>query len=1451
MKKGDFVFSLDNGIGLIVDDTNDFTIQYKDKIEINVKSYKVQEISLDLVNSIESKTYENSFTYPTIQKGKAYKAQERVKSYFIIANQVNARVIGSESYSSKITFNKNSFKTECDCPVGTFCKHTYAVLSQIEDDFKILNSKRIDDKTTIISDELYDLHSKLFNQGTTKPYKILKALIPLVKYFDDKTEDEFSVYFDFIKEESKTLINYLIIGLLSNQNTVDLINNFIYDESNLIYRIFFIDAINFVNNDKSRNNNRMLYNDALKFIIYDYFKEDWHDLLKNICSIPRYFVENYDILNSIADKIDPNDSNLEKAVHKLIDFDYNHKLLPLYEKYMTVLDPYSLQKFIESNQIELSKNIITSLDSKTAVNFLTYMSNAKDAIDYVLNSDLEHKENILYNYMLQGFFIVEERILLHQLVEKFKGTKGALKICDEELKSKDSHGLTYDDFFPFFSIDYIITEEANGIEVTYSLKSLNLELMRFTYDDEFKIVCMVYMINPKNNVVNYFKEYIDKNLCDIDQKILEFKKAKEMARQQKLIADFKRSISDFTNETEEIKLADNFKVELEPHISYNDNHDDTDVKYFLSLKVGNTKMYVVKNINEFQNNLNEKNYVSYGKDLAFKHDIENFKDSSKDLVKLVSIMKLSSQYTYYTANSFRNVILDYEILDDIINQYVSRNLYINDKLYYISSEVLDFNVFIDDDFKLIPSIEMNNVFSTDKLYFIDEKELVVKRIKGSKNDVKFFKFAMKNSGLNIKPVLDEFKNEIYSRYQKYIKLSSSIINEFKLESIEIDAYFDYNQDKNVITVKYDFKKEGNIIDESCFNVVDKRVLSNFLLYLSSLGFNGSEMTDEINIISFFKMDFTYLRTLCNVYLSDVIKNKTIVKINTTPIKIEKHDSILTCFYDDDSLTDEDLERIFSGIKRRKKFVLLKNDRIVDTTSEDVIKLYDTVTDLGLDTKKVKGESEIPVYMSIKALAHQENVLIDDFINKMHNDITQFKKADIEIPEINGTLREYQKEGFYFLKTLEKYNLSAILADDMGLGKTIEVITLLKSQESLKPSLVVCPKSLIFNWKQEFNKFDPNRNVISLVGLQKDRHDLIDNMKNDGTIYLIAYDSLRNDMDLLKNIEFNYIILDEAQYIKNVNAIKTKNVKELKGDYRLALTGTPIENTIVDLWSIFDFLMPNYFSDISNFKSRFQASPEYSDVVKKKVAPFILRRTKAEVLKDLPPKIETIITCEMSKEQRTVYQAYSKLAYNFLNKNEKSGLELMKYLTKLRQVCISPYLFDLAYTGESGKLNVLYETINNYIVEDHRILVFSSFVQALNMVKDKLEELKIKYFMLTGDTKINDRIDMVNRFNSDSSIKVFLISLKAGGTGLNLVGADTVIHLDPWWNVAAENQATDRTYRIGQTRTVNVLKLVCEDSVEQRIIELQNAKKNIVDKVISNNSDSVEGFTLEDLKYILS
>jgi non-specific serine/threonine protein kinase len=487
--------------------------------------------------------------------------------------------------------------------------------------------------------------------------------------------------------------------------------------------------------------------------------------------------------------------------------------------------------------------------------------------------------------------------------------------------------------------------------------------------------------------------------------------------------------------------------------------------------------------------------------------------------------------------------------------------------------------------------------------------------------------------------------------------------------------------------------------------------------------------------------------------------------------------------------------------------------------------------------------------------------------KFWDQISTFNTMEeVALPKgLNAELREYQAKGLSWLWFLYSYGLNGILADDMGLGKTVQTLALIQKAREEKgqtPSLVICPTTVVFNWENEIAKFTPGLKVINLTGAT--RASLYKGIK-DADVVITSYALVRRDIDKLKKYDFRFIVLDESQNIKNADSQTAQAVKSLKSVHKFALSGTPIENRLSELWSIFDFLMPDFLYDEAEFNYRFvvpimeREDRTVGNRLKAQIFPFILRRMKRDVAKDLPDKVENLAYCEMTPEQREFYtevlDATKQEIFGLADGGrtlEKNRMSIFAALLRLRQICCHPRLFDK--NGErgkidSGKFEKLKSMLEEIIDEGHRVLLFSQFVDMLDIIKDWLKKKGIKHEYLTGQTK--DRKEKVERFNEDSTIPIFLISLKAGGTGLNLTGADYVIHYDPWWNPAVEDQATDRAYRIGQTKKVFVYRIITKGTVEEKIQKLKSKKRDLVDSIISVDRDIGKSLTYDDLKEILS
>jgi len=464
--------------------------------------------------------------------------------------------------------------------------------------------------------------------------------------------------------------------------------------------------------------------------------------------------------------------------------------------------------------------------------------------------------------------------------------------------------------------------------------------------------------------------------------------------------------------------------------------------------------------------------------------------------------------------------------------------------------------------------------------------------------------------------------------------------------------------------------------------------------------------------------------------------------------------------------------------------------------------------------------------------------------------------------VNAKLRNYQVEGVHWLERLRMMFLNGILADDMGLGKTLQAIVAMTQFKTGRhmPALVVCPTSLLYNWKEECSKFNPQLKVLVVDGIPSQRKRLIETIQ-DYNVVITSYSLLQKDVDSYQAIAFTYMVLDEAQHIKNRGTRNAKSVKQITAEHKLILSGTPIENSLEELWSLFDFLMPGFLSSYDRFVEKYirvSGEEHLSNLhyLRKKVAPFILRRMKADVLEDLPPVSEIVYHCQLSKTQQDLYRSYAESARDELVKLvardgfDKVQIHVLATLTRLKQICCHPAIFakENPEEGDSAKYDMLIELIQTLIEGQHKTVIFSQYTKMLQIMREDFEQMGIRFVYLDGSSK--NRLEIVNQFNSDATISVFLVSLKAGGTGLNLVGADTVIHYDMWWNPAVENQATDRVYRLGQKQSVSVYKLVTLGTIEEKIVEMQSRKKGLVKKVVSCDDEAIAKLTWEDVLELL-
>lgn len=624
--------------------------------------------------------------------------------------------------------------------------------------------------------------------------------------------------------------------------------------------------------------------------------------------------------------------------------------------------------------------------------------------------------------------------------------------------------------------------------------------------------------------------------------------------------------------------------------------------------------------------------------------------------------------------------------------------------------------------------------------------------------------------------------------------------------------------------------------------------------------------NEEEMYELFSKGIKRLRELGEVLLSEELKEFKVLDSSLISSELKELSNFYKLKFDFGDFELRELRESIEAMKRGDRFYRTKKVYL-DLEDHGIVNFLNLLEDLGLENIK---DNEVYIDKS-KVLYIQEKLkdrnlsfikggnVLQKIVGKLLN--KEFKRKLVP-KALNAELRPYQKEGFKWINEITDLGFGGVLADDMGLGKTLQIIAFLLSQKKSK-SIVVVPTSVIYNWMDEFEKFAPSIRVGLVHGSKSKRDKVLrdfkrglgikieeENLKEKSyekyDVLLTTYGTLKNDEKAYENLSFDYCIIDEAQNIKNPVAQATLSVKNIKSRCNIALTGTPIENNLMELWSIFDFVMPGYLFTKERFRERFILDESNLSELKSLITPFILRRLKEDVLSELPEKLEKKYLVEMKGKQKQLYSFYVKAIKNQLNENkssEKSGrdkINLFAYLTKLREICLDPSLVVPDYTGGSSKLTVVKEIVKDASESGKKILLFSQFTSVLQKIEEDFKKDDISYLYLDGGTSAKDRVERVKKFNEDSNIKVFLISLKAGGVGLNLTSASVVIHFDPWWNPAVEDQATDRAHRFGQENKVEVIKLVANDTIEEKIVLMQEDKRELIQSLMDGKTMDGKG-----------
>lgn len=713
---------------------------------------------------------------------------------------------------------------------------------------------------------------------------------------------------------------------------------------------------------------------------------------------------------------------------------------------------------------------------------------------------------------------------------------------------------------------------------------------------------------------------------------------------------------------------------------------------------------------------------------------------------------------------------------------------------------------------------------------------------------------------------DTFISEVLPSLKKVgdVKIDDNVASEIIQVPLRAKLFLEVQADWIVGKLEYHYGEHqidpfsGRELDDVIIiRDVEKERQIMHLIEHANFHYNGKELyieAGEDDLYDFLYHVLPLLDKYVELFLTSDIRN-LIVENEPSPstsVQLESSSNLLEIGFNIEGIDDSEINQILNAVMEKKRYYRLQSGALLSLEGEEFSSMKQLIDDLNIDKEDVQnGNVHMPVYRGaqVDELIGTKKDYDPSFRQLLH----QLKSPEEQVyplPEgLHAELRNYQLTGYQWFKSLSAYYLGGILADDMGLGKTVQSIAYILSVPSDKPHLIIAPSSVLYNWKNEFEKFAPSLKVAILTGPPLERVKMIEEFTY-MDVWITSYATARQDIALYREQSFETLIIDESQYIKNYATKTSQAIRQIKAGRRFALSGTPIENSIDELWAIFQVILPGLMPNQRTFK---QLSHEKIASLTK---PFILRRLKKDVLKELPDKIESVSVSELTKEQKDLYVGYWRQVQQEAAKSmSESGfnqnrMKILAGLTRLRQICCHPSMFVENYEGESGKLNQLLDTVRNAIANGKRMLIFSQFTSMHEIIIEKLQQEEIDFFYLHGQTPSQDRVKMSERFNNGEK-NVFLISLKAGGTGLNLTGADTVILYDLWWNPAVEDQATGRAHRYGQKNVVQVIRFITEGTIEEKIYELQQKKRELIDQVIQPGETMLSSLSEEDVRELLS
>lgn len=889
------------------------------------------------------------------------------------------------------------------------------------------------------------------------------------------------------------------------------------------------------------------------------------------------------------------------------------------------------------------------------------------------------------------------------------------------------------------------------------------------------------------------------------------------------------------------------------------------------LMIGREKMYKVHDVKRLLYNFQNEQYVEYGKYFAFTHRVEDLDERSVKLLEITRSALAGESRRYYDGSN--TVSLDYFTIDAFFELYRDEHITLNDNKYFVKFDDPQIKFLIKPNGEKRFCITANTKYKLlgkgRRSYFLDERSGIIlcASPKFSQEVYLLYENVCAQKELFVSEAdMPEFYTAVLKRVSDHTAIKGlELIEEFIPPEMTAQLYVDCDED-NTIYADLMFNYADKVYhafacpdaphyDELGESFVKSAVLRYFVVKPES-SHRSLMIAGDDTAYEFITSGLSELSKTMELYVSDKFRRMAVRPPVKPRIGVRVSGGLLELDISDDNYSNEELIEILKAYRAGVKYHRLKNGSFA--VIDDSLTQFGELAD-NLDIKDkdlLKSKIKLPAYrmLYLDSLQNRENIRMR-YSGEFKKTINEYRSKiengeGMSVPdELSDIMRDYQKYGFRWLKTIAAYRFGGILADDMGLGKTLQAISMIldakKNSPKIRPALIVCPSSLMLNWEAETARFAPQLKTLVVIGTSAVREKLIEDIHSEKYDAVItSYALLTRDIDKYIDLRFGLHFIDEAQYIKNHTTQAAKAVKAINSQVRFALTGTPIENSLAELWSVFDFIMPGYLFGYTRFKATFETPISGSDsralkALQNNVTPFILRRLKKDVLDELPNKTETVLTVSMEGEQRKLYAAnvlnLKKSINSGLGKNQKERVKILAALTILREVCCDPALVYENFKGKSAKLEQCAELVESCVNSGHKILLFSQFTSMLDIISRRLDKMGISFYTLKGSTRAKDRIRMVNEFN-ENDVKVFLISLKAGGTGLNLTGADIVIHYDPWWNASAENQASDRVYRIGQKNNVQVYKLITRNSIEEKILKLQQSKSELSSLIYGETSD---------------